>query len=725
MKILSSEGLTFDDVLLVPQYSTIKSRFNNEINLSGSLTPQIRLTLPIISANMDTVTGTTMANAMEGEGGAGIIHRFMSIEDHSHALRLVRGKKILCIGVGETSRIRVSKVADQTAFDAVLIDIAHGACEEMVHQIQWTKEAAPHAEIIAGNVATYEGAIRLIEAGANSIKAGVGPGCFAGGTRILMSSGFYKNIEEVLPGDRVIGKDGEPTTVLGVKNSGIREVRSYRHPQFYKPTVCTPDHLHWVGDLNTVSYETLQSRGYASILDKRTKTTPKASRYKWKRIDELKQDVLLIPKSINFDLAESFRISLMKRSGGNSRTGCVYKEDCVLTPSYELGYIFGAFLGDGHANCNLYKGSHSGQIRWYFGRQENRIAEQVKKSILIALGKQAKVTECKNTLNVIFDYKPFADFMHTFGIKDQKHLPSHLLVRHEGYLRGLYDGLIDSDGSIEGYGRESFKNTSIPLVELFHILCLLVNKCHPSHQREEGSAGGLKGTENKNCLPSYKVRLGTLREKRQTLNYQVVQVLDRNNFSPPLYVQTYDIEVDNEDHSFIANNVIVHNSLCSTRIKTGNGVPQLTAIMEVSRAIAETQREVTLIADGGIRNSGDIVKALAAGADSVMVGSLFAGTDEAPGDLFQAADGSRHKAYRGMASAAAMQSWKGYVSSVEGEATTVPYKGSVTGIMRELKAGILSGMSYQNARSISELQHNAIFIRQTSHGYRESTPHGL
>jgi IMP dehydrogenase len=159
-------------------------------------------------------------------------------------------------------------------------------------------------------------------------------------------------------------------------------------------------------------------------------------------------------------------------------------------------------------------------------------------------------------------------------------------------------------------------------------------------------------------------------------------------------------------------------SLCTTRIVTGHGVPQLTAIMDVYNAIKGSG--VPIIADGGIRTSGDIVKALAAGADTVMIGSLFAGTDEAPGEVV---DG--FKTYRGMASREAQMDWKGSVSVVEGEIQKIPYKGPVNQIIEELVDGLRSGMSYCGAEEIKEIREKAEMIYITQSGLKESYAHGL
>ncbi len=161
-------------------------------------------------------------------------------------------------------------------------------------------------------------------------------------------------------------------------------------------------------------------------------------------------------------------------------------------------------------------------------------------------------------------------------------------------------------------------------------------------------------------------------------------------------------------------------SICSTRIQTGHGVPGLQTILNCSL----TDSDVSIIADGGLRNSGDIVKAIAAGADCVMVGSLLAGTAEAPGE-FVYVDGDKRKTYRGMASQEAQKDWRGTTSSLEGISTTIPYKGYVADVLSQLDNGIRSGFSYSGARNLKELQTKSLFVRQTASGISESNTHIL
>ncbi|MCD6313036.1 MAG: IMP dehydrogenase, partial [Thaumarchaeota archaeon] len=178
-------------------------------------------------------------------------------------------------------------------------------------------------------------------------------------------------------------------------------------------------------------------------------------------------------------------------------------------------------------------------------------------------------------------------------------------------------------------------------------------------------------------------------------------------------------------------------SVCTTRLVAGVGVPQLTAVMKCAEAAEKMG--VPIIADGGIRESGDIVKALAAGADTVMIGKLLAGTDESPGTVVLK-NGRRYKIYRGMASmyamlgrefrlreneAEALLDASEYSYYAEGVEAYVPYTGSASDVIKRLVAGLRSGMSYLGARNVEELKRNAVFIRVTATSLKESAPHDV
>ena len=175
-------------------------------------------------------------------------------------------------------------------------------------------------------------------------------------------------------------------------------------------------------------------------------------------------------------------------------------------------------------------------------------------------------------------------------------------------------------------------------------------------------------------------------------------------------------------------------SICITRVITGSGVPQLTAVLDCAKVGKEY--DIPIISDGGTRNSGDATKALAAGASSIMVGSILGGTDETPGTTITK-NNKRFKIYRGMASLAASMGRKtketgtfdltddinDYVA--EGVEAMVPYKGSVTDIITQITGGIRSGLSYCGAHNIKQMQENAEFIKMSGAGFAESQPHDV
>jgi len=179
-------------------------------------------------------------------------------------------------------------------------------------------------------------------------------------------------------------------------------------------------------------------------------------------------------------------------------------------------------------------------------------------------------------------------------------------------------------------------------------------------------------------------------------------------------------------------------SICTTRVVAGVGVPQISAIYEVAQACKPAG--VPVIGDGGIQYSGDIAKAIAAGADTVMLGSLLAGTDESPGDVILV-NGKQYKTYRGMGSLGAMQSRAGGKSYSrdryaqddvlsddklvpEGIEARTPYRGPLATVVHQLVGGLRSGMGFTGARTIAELQ-QAQLVRITSAGLKESHPHDV
>ena len=168
-------------------------------------------------------------------------------------------------------------------------------------------------------------------------------------------------------------------------------------------------------------------------------------------------------------------------------------------------------------------------------------------------------------------------------------------------------------------------------------------------------------------------------------------------------------------------------SICTTRIQTGHGIPTISAVMdcyeEKKDMLSEGGEPALIIADGGIKNSGDVVKSLAAGADLVILGSMLSGTKETPGKVILSNEGKKIKRYNGMASKAAQKIWKGSYSSIEGVSSYVSYKGTVSKVVNEIMSNVRSGMSYSGVSNLDQLRSDSIAAMQTSSSHTEGNPH--
>ena len=653
---ISYQGITFDDVLLEPGYSDLVPR---DTDVRTQLTRNVRINIPIVSSPMDTVTESELAIALAQEGGIGIIHKNLSVvaqtrevdkvkrsengiitdpitlppddtvgharkimeehhisgvpitvdgilkgiltrrdlkflDDNEQKLDEVMTKRNLVTAKENTTleeaeklltRNKVEKlllVDDQfrlkglitikdidktqkfphaakdargrlkvgaaigvrdferaasliaAGVDVLVVDSAHGHSRNVIETVRELKKRHT-IDVIAGNVATADGAKALADAGADAIKAGIGPGCFAAGTRVLMANGAYRNIEDVKTGDRVINMNGRPVTVAKAWCTGVREVIAVRHTASFQETLVTPDHRYLVGAVfvaqafQPVSPRLRGPQAGKPVPQEKSGVAllPRPKRkLKWKEIGTLDGEALLLPKRIAFD-------------------------------------------GEG------------------------------------------------------------------------------------------------------------------------------------LHERA---------------------------------SFQVVKLLGRRETGQ--VVPVYDIEVDCPTHSFIANNAVVHNSICTTRIVSGVGVPQMSAIANVIKGLAGSG--IPVIADGGIRYSGDITKALAAGAFTVMVGGLFAGLAESPGQLILYR-GRSFKQYRGMGSMGAMMAGsadryqQGSGSSAapngklvpEGVEGRVPFKGHLAAFVYQLVGGLRAGMGYCGCQTLEELRTKARFIQVTAASVQESHPHDI
>lgn len=186
---MRGRGLTFDDVLILPSRSDVRSR--RDPNLKTQLTKKIEIDIPLISANMDTVTESPMAIAMAKEGGFGPIHRFMTIEEQVRHVREVKsaGVKVVgaSVGVGDDMRARAEALVE-AGTNVIVVDIAHGHSVQMLETIKWLKDRFASLEVIGGNIAMPDAAIELVEAGADAVKVGIGPGSMCT-TRVITGCG--------------------------------------------------------------------------------------------------------------------------------------------------------------------------------------------------------------------------------------------------------------------------------------------------------------------------------------------------------------------------------------------------------------------------------------------------------------------------------------------------------------------------------------------------------
>jgi tRNA-splicing ligase RtcB len=336
----------------------------------------------------------------------------------------------------------------------------------------------------------------------------------------------------------VVSSSGKPSKVTDTFKRGPKRVWRYRGNNFHADTVVTPDHLHFIGDMSSSNYQT---QGRVKVLSRLNRDG--TSKYVWCPLNELPESfTFLLPRKIAFaSMPETF---------------AVQHEERQIVPSYALGYSFGAFLGNGTAR---YAKGDGGQISWSRDAAKPEIVDKIAEQTREAFQVETKIyLDGSVKLCVVHDAN-LARLFEAFGKRTRKELPRAFWACQPAYVRGLYDGLIDTDGhTIDGV--DKFTNTSTALIEQFGVLHYLLFGYFPSISRREPTAGGLPNVEDGDCRPSY--RASALKSSAAVLtpDYQLVARLTHTEATNEI-VDTFDIEVDNQDHSFVANNVIVHNSM--------------------------------------------------------------------------------------------------------------------------------------------------------------------
>jgi IMP dehydrogenase/GMP reductase/intein/homing endonuclease len=420
------------------------------------------------------------------------------------------------------------------------------------------------------------------------------------------------------------------------------------------------------------------------------------------------------------------------------------KRRVEVTPDFMR--LAGYYLAEGYISGS----SNNRQLRFGFHEKERDYQDDVIQLIRNIFGFQGKISISKiakkRGVNVIIFSHALAKFFEWLipSVACNKRLPAMLLNQGDEYLRQLLIGLIRGDGCVRDWRRVAFKTSSPSLA--YQVAAVLIRKGYlPSIQ--------LYNPNHEGWNPSYHVRLSGTQFDRFYEEFPELNIQEMSEENPRfmgmwqdekyIYVSirsvrmedrdldVYNLEVE-EDESYVANRVAVHN--CTTRVVSGVGVPQITAIYECAQEA--DKYGIPVIADGGIRYSGDIVKAIAAGASCVMIGNLFAGTEESPGEtiIYQ---GRSFKVYRAMGSVSAMRERGGrerYLQSEkedakkfvpEGIEGRVPYKGKLDDLVYQLIGGLRAGMGYCGAKDIETLRNKSQFIRITSGGLRESHPHDV
>lgn len=587
---------TFDDVTLVPQYNNIPSRTIPV--LDSWLTKKTKINIPIIASNMDTVIGDDMADAIIENGSIPIFHRFTDEKKQFEWAKKYGDKCFLSCGLNNLDL--TVKLLKETDVKGVCIDIAHAHSATMKNFMEeLRKKVGNEKEIIGGNICTPIACHDLVTWGMDAIKCGIGPGCFRGDVKLLLSNGKYKRIENINVGDMVINMHGKSVKVLNKMNMGVREVIKIKSKIHFSDTYVTPDHRFLMDD------------------------------GKWIEINNYdnNNNNLLVPSEIDWDLPKTKTINLNNFSDLNKE----------LDYDYNLGYVLGLYI----TGISFMNNEETLQI----------VKELMNENIEVYI---SALDKCFSS--IVDNFKHNSEFY----------------CSNSNYMKGLCNGM----------DAGNFKNVLYDdkMTDLYEWARL-------------ANTGG---------------------------NFKKPKLYNKSGIVGSCTV--WDIEVDCPTHSFIANNVIVHNSACTTRMVTGFGVSQFSAIRECSEVAKKLQ--VPLIADGGIRSSRDVVLALAAGASTVMIGGLLSNTYESAAPK-EEINGVLYSKYRGQASSDFQEDFYGSLKKgtvAEGIAFKKVCNKSASDVFNNLCGGLRSGLTYGGAKNIKELQRKAEFRLTTGNFMYESKP---
>ena len=643
----------FSDVLLKPNNSSVYSR--KDVNLTRKIyfpmSGQTWEGTPIIASNMDTIGTYEIYQVLSKYKIITCFHKFYNVED-LEKMELDSNYFMISTGINDNDLERLNKIIEKIDVKFICVDVANGYMNKLIDFCSNLRTLYPNKIIIAGNIVCENRTKELIKYGkVDIVKVGIGSGCFDADTKILLADGSYKNIIDIEENDKIINKDGKSVNVLKRIYKGKRKVIKLDHNNYHNETLVTPDHNYWIGNLNDLSINTIKKTSIIKLFEKNKK-----DKYNWTDINKVNFDKQynLLPKDIDWNLPEKLKLDLSLYKNKNSD----FDDDYIYIDGYrydrfiEFDENFGLIIGNYLYNVNNIK-----NIRNYINNF--KISENLKTSKHLI----------KNFLNSI----------------DNK-LPVKYYNKNINFIKGLYKGLLNLNEDDYLCDKHEYKLNN-NLNDLFYF-CIL-------------SLGFGFKINNKNKV---------LINKNFKLNDYLVGKF-KNKINKDEIIDTYDLEVDSDCHSFIANNSIVHNSACLTRSQTGIGVPQLSAIDECSSKAHDLNSFI--IGDGGITCAGDISKGFGAGADFIMIGGLFSGHDENPGEIIEVED-KKFKIFYGMSSKTSMEKNYGKMNeyrSSEGRSCKIPYKGNLENTLLNLLGGVRSTCTYIGADNIEDMPERSKFIR--------------
>ena len=405
--------------------------------------------------------------------------------------------------------------------------------------------------------------------------------------------------------------------------------------------------------------------------------------------------------------------------------------------------LYGYFVAEGYVVGN----KNNRQLCFGFSCEEQDYMNDVQNLIEETFGySNSKIiyhkTKKSATVHVFSHYiASFFERLFPLGAKNKK-VPKHVIDQEKDLLVEFIKGAFYGDGCVTERRKAFYKTVSPSLVfQISEVLIRLgflptISSRKPNNPNwSEIYKINISGKQYDAFMdmiyPDMKYEKINNPHQEIWADEQYIYLKIKSNRSRTTITTVHNLEVD-EDNSYLVNRVVVHN--CITRIVTGAGIPQLTAIMDCSKIANDY--DVPIIADGGIQTSGDLTKAIAAGASTAMIGGLLAGTEESPG-ISILRQGRRYKVVRGMASLGASlgresREKKGSFDELdlgsivpEGVEAMVHYRGATADVLEQLVGGLRSGISYCGAKNIKEMQNNAEFIQITSAGRYESASHDV